>query len=379
MKSFISGKKTWIWLTVLLLLFIGIIYFVTPKKPEEYPDYVADSPSPTGVKAFYTYLKNENNHVQRWTHNPGLLPKEEKQQLLIMSGPSIIPEQDVLQDYISFMEAGNTILLLKANPEGMFDVTTEPIMGEDVDTTLYDDNEISYQAVNNDAVRITPDVDDNVLLEDDHGTIAMKKDYQDGALITAVSPDWIMNDKIAEKDHVDLLFSLIEEENHDWDSVYFDDYMHGSENASSINTLYPKWFLITGFQAILLIIMLLWYRGKRFGRVIVPREEMVRFSNERIRALAAWYRRGHLYDDSFRHQVEYVRFLMQEQWGIAYHKDWEDIAPQLERRVKSIAGEDVLTFLNGLQRVLEKKNMNKQEYLLWSKRIDTLQKEVEEA
>src|SRR5699024_5285501 len=112
-------------------------------------------------------------------------------------------------------------------------------------------------------------------------------------------------------------------------SIYFDEYIHQSGNALSFTALYPNWLLMIGFQAFLFTILWLWYKGKRFGTVIIPREATIRFSDERIKALAAWYKRGRLYYDSFVMQADYLRILLQERWGVPYHKNWLEIAPTL--------------------------------------------------
>ena len=78
-------------------------------QPKDYPAYVSDSPSPTGVKAFYTYLNKEMGSVNRWTHPPNLLPASDENQLLVMVEPSIIPDTEEMEAYIHFMKTGNTI------------------------------------------------------------------------------------------------------------------------------------------------------------------------------------------------------------------------------------------------------------------------------
>ena len=47
----------------------SVIFSYSPKL-KSYPIYVSDSPSPTGVKAFYTYLEKKENGVKRWSHSP---------------------------------------------------------------------------------------------------------------------------------------------------------------------------------------------------------------------------------------------------------------------------------------------------------------------
>ena len=44
---------------ILLILFSSQLLSQHHKQLKDYPAYVSDSPSPTGVKAFYTYLDNE--------------------------------------------------------------------------------------------------------------------------------------------------------------------------------------------------------------------------------------------------------------------------------------------------------------------------------
>lgn len=371
MKQLMSGKGPIFWLVIVLFLFIGISFLVTPTKPQEYPDFASDSPSPSGTKAFYTYLEHEKNHVGRWRQTPDFLPQDDSNQLLLMVEPSFISDKGVMDDYISFMESGNTILLLKVNPEGMFDVRTEPVESDDEDKTVTDSEGDVYQAERGSPFRIDSD-DDDILLQDDLGTIATEKEFHDGALITAVTPEWISNDKITDEDHIELLFSMMDES--DWDGIYFDEYMHEPDNVIAA---YPGWILMAGFQVALLAILWLWYKGKRFGGIVVPREATVRFSDERIRALAAWHRRLRLYHDSFRMQADYLRILLQERWGIPYHKEWIDITTQLEKRDINMSQEDIQSIISGVTRVLTNKDMNKKEFLFWSERLDTLRKEVE--
>lgn len=378
MKQLFLGKGTLLGIAVLLIVFIGIKYIITPDKSDEYPNFVSDSPAPTGVKAFYTYLKNEKKDVGRWSHAPALLSEKSDGQLLIMVEPSFTPDKSTMNNYTSFMETGNTILLLKANPDGMFDLRTEPTITEPGEGELQDKNEATYQAEKLSPFRIRTNDDDNVLFHDDAGVLAMKRSYHDGTLITAVAPNWITNDKILDGDHLELLLSLIHEENQEWKTIYIDEYIHEPKNAASITTLYPDWLLIIAFQIILLAIIWLWYQGKRFGTIVVPREETARFSDERIRALAAWYQRGHLYYDSIQIQADYLKLLLQERWGIPYRKDWTDITEPLERKQTTVSDEDVPSFLSGLTHILRKGSISKQEYLLWSKNLDELRKEVEE-
>lgn len=372
-----SSRKIWMWLSGLVILFLLVSYFIQSYNPKTYPSYVSDSSSPTGVKALYTYLHDEYD-VKRWTHSPDLLSKGSNQ-LLIMVEPYFTPEQEEMSAYQAFMEAGNTIVLLKSNPKGMFDVNALPVAIDFEDNDDYkvrDENGVEYSADVSSSVRIINADQDDIILEDEHGIIAVSRSVGEGKLIVSITPEWVMNQNLLNYDHIPLVLSLLESDNSH--TYIIDEYLHGDKNGATVFTLYPGWFLVLILQGALLTILWLWYKGKRFGPVVVPREETVRFSDEGIRALSAWYLRGRYYHDSLSIQADYVKLLLQEKWGIAYHKEWSDISPKLEQRWITQKPSDIKTYLQDLTRVLTTENLSKQEYLLWSKKLDELRKEVEQ-
>src|SRR5690606_22417663 len=97
-----------------------------------------------------------------------------------------------------------------------------------------------------------------------------------------------------------------------------DEYSHQSSQLANVTEIYPKWLLVLGLQLIILTLLWLLYRGKRFGPIRTPRESYVRFSDEHITSLAAWYEKGKLYNDSLKTQADYVKMLLREKWGIPY-------------------------------------------------------------
>ncbi|MEH7415370.1 DUF4350 domain-containing protein [Neobacillus drentensis] len=373
-----SKIRGWFWFAILLLLFIGVSYFSFTPKPKVYPNYVSTSPAPTGTKALFTYLKKEKG-VKSWNHSPNLLPNWDKNQMLVMVGPAFTPEKELMQAYADYMNAGNTILLLQTNPKGMFDLEADFIEKDHAEsenwTRVKDQNHKSYKAEVNSDVRIRTVKGDELLLSDPYGPIAIKRTYGKGHLIAAITPEWLTNDKLLKKDHLPLSFQLLNQDNPD--TLLFDEYTHVGENESSILTVYPMWFLVLIFQGIFLIMLWLWYKGKRFGPLLSPREEWVRFSDEGIQAIAAWYLKGRRYQDSLQIQADYVKVLLQEHWHVPYSKEWQDLTPYIERKWIKIPSHEMKTFLNGLAAILNKEKINKQEYLLWSRKLEELRNEVE--
>jgi len=366
-----SNRRAWMWLTVLLILFMLISYFFLSKVPKQYPHYVSESPSPTGVKGFYTYLQQETD-VKRWTHSPNLLKNSEDGQVLIIVEPYFIPEQKEIDAYQHFMEAGNTILLFMNNPKGMLNIETEMVGTNLGSVKVFNNQGNTYHAEINTTVRLQTNHEDEILLKDGDGTLALKRSFGKGQLIASVSPEWLINSKLEMEDHIPLLISLVNEGN--GQVFLFDEHIHGGQNAPTALTLYPKWFLLMLLQGCLLVILFLWINGKRFGPIIVPREETVRFSDEGLKALASWFKLGKLYKDSLMIQADYIKQLMHERWGISINSDWNELSAYFAKMVSI----DSKHFINDLKIVLEKDKLSKQEYLLWSRRLDRLRKEVEE-
>jgi hypothetical protein len=370
-----TNKQAWIWVSVLLVIFVVINYYSLSFKPRPFPAYVSNSPSPSGVKALYTYLHDEMGSKQ-WTGFPDNLPKTDENQLLVMVEPAI-PNKEEMSAYVNFIKAGNTILLLKSNPKGMFDIGTvsSPEINDNPNK-IYDENKKGYEAENSSSVRLENRSGDQTLLHDKFGIIALQKAIGRGKLIVSITPEWMTNEQLLKKDHLSLVLMLVEKGYPD--KVLFDEYLHGNQSEANKLTVYPKWFLLMILQVIFLMILWLWYKGKRFGPISFPREEVVRFSDEGIQALTAWYLRGGFYHESIVIQAEYVKGLLQERWGISSNRDWLELALFFERNFVQIPVSEIHPLLTGLVQVLKKEKISKQEYLLWSRNIDRLRKEVEQ-
>lgn len=377
MQNQSSNKKLWIVLSVLLLLFLLLSYFFQPKRPEPYPDYVSESPAPNGTKAIFTYLKEETGNVKRWSKTPNRLPENEKDHVLLMIKPNAVPNSEELQEYKNFMEKGNTILLFMESPDSLFDLGLEPVEEAQESEAIFDEAGKKYEAETSFSQRLVTNPGDRVLLYDEAGSIALKRPVGDGQLIVSIFPEWLQNEEILKKDHVELVVSLLNEAN--GDSFLFDEYIHKGKNSGGTAAAYPMWFILFLVQGAILAAIWIWHQGKRFGPIYSPREETVRFSDEGIQALAAWYMRGQNYHDSLVIQADYVKLLLQERWHIPYRKEWKEIAGQLEHKWgMGITRIELDEFLAGLTEVLQRRDLTKQEYVLWSKKIDRLRKVVEE-
>lgn len=371
MQKSTSNSKLWYWGVAVLVLLLASTYFLDKKQPQQYREYVSESPSPTGLKALYTYLKDEKKNVQRWRHSPKHLNADATKQTLVMAEPTSMPDGAEMDAYMQFMDAGNTIILWARKPQGWFGLSTEPIDGEGTGKVL-DRNGDEFDAILAYDERLISAPDDQVLLHDEYGPIALKRKVGDGQLIVSLFPNWLKNAELPEEDHVPLVISMLNEAG--GDTFLFDEYIHGEKGTGAVLVLYPQWFLLIMFQLGIMAILWLWYKGKRFGPVIIPREETVRFSDESIRALAAWYMRGRRYQDSLAIQADFLKQIFKER-GLSFQNGWTDFTAYFLQ--KGWQKEEADVFLQGLDGVLKKETISKQEYLLWSKKIDRVRKEVE--
>ncbi|WP_040208932.1 DUF4350 domain-containing protein [Neobacillus jeddahensis] len=367
-----KSTKPWVLLAVLLVLLLLVSYISFSPKAQTYPDYALESPSPTGLKAIYTYLEKEMD-VTVWSKSPDMLPNGGKKLLMMVEPPENMKNEE-MQRYNTFMKQGNTILLLADNPKGRFAVET--FSNENmVAANLYDNNNIVVKAQLNSKYRLKSLKQDKVLIHDNLGAIALQRTFGKGQLIVAVTPEWLTNKQILKFDHLSKLLDFIDDGNST--TIMFDEYIHGESNVSNLFMVYPKWFLFLLLQGIFFTLIWFWYKGKRFGPIFLAREDSVRFSDEGIQAIAAWYIKGKRYQESLRIQADYVKLLLQEHWQIPYRKEWIELASTFEKKRVQLPANEIGPLLTGLSTVLEKKVLTKQEYLLWSRKLDQLRKEVE--
>ncbi|MDY0408893.1 DUF4350 domain-containing protein [Paracerasibacillus soli] len=181
-------RNSWLWLVVVLGLFFIASYFFQPYQQKDYPAYLTTSPSPTGVKAFYTYLERELATVKRWNRSPSKLSDQANNEVLVMIEPSVMATEDQIDAYVDFMWHGNTIMLFQRNPDELFGLTTESILynGE---KTIYDKNGDTYEAEVSYRYRLVPNIDDEILIYDNSGPIALKRSFGKGELIVSLFPE----------------------------------------------------------------------------------------------------------------------------------------------------------------------------------------------
>lgn len=363
-----------------IFLFIGLGMFLMPQKQAIYPAYATESPSPTGVKAFFTLLE-KNISVATWKKPSLALPLMSSRQLMIMVAPSTPLNSNEIEQWTQWLETGNQLWLLDRNPKGLFNLHTSPINQEISQettplTTVWGSKEWegTYHATLETNVRLVAESKDQILLKDQHGVVALSRSYGKGDLMVLLAPEWVTNGIILQHDHLQLVLPFLLRA--DPKVIWFNDFVHRNINLPTALSVYPQWFLILLTQVALSFLLWLWYKGKRFGSVQIPRESAVRFGDERIRATASWYERGKFYKASLSIQAEFLRHTVQERWGIPTNLTDSEFIEAALQRIPADKQQQWLQHWRGLKDAYTNK-ISLQTYLTWSKRLDDMQKEVE--
>lgn len=370
----LSQNKLLLWLGIIVLALVIVSFFGQRNELKQYAPFVSDSPSPSGTKALFTYLSEQGIKTSRWYHQADLLVQE-KDSILLMIEPYFIPSEEEVAYYEEFMEKGNTILLFSNQPRDLFEINTS--FSTEVDESeefIYKDK--SYRLVIDDMESLDPLDDDRILLANDLGVYGLERSYGEGRLVVVKSSNLLRNDNLLVEEHAEFVTDLLDDFYLAGFEVKFDEYIHEAKVVASYIRAYPFWFLVLVLQLFIVSALYLLYKGKRFGPIYTPREELVRFSDESIVALASWHMKAQRYQDSLRIQADYVKQLMYNNWSVPYHLSWEDCEEHLKQKW-AIRAEDIEQFVRELSRVLQENRLNKNDYIKWSKRLDDLRKEVE--
>lgn len=380
LKNMEPRTKTLIALILVIILFSFISILLVPQTPKSYPAYVIDSPSPTGLKGLYSLLDEQlNGQLRLWNQSPQELSLKKSNQLMIMIEPFNTLDTDETNILIDWMKAGNNILLVTEKPDAYFNQTVAWVPENNNEqlstiTGFYTLNG-TYTGFVNTSVRLIPEANDKILLIDDYGVLATSKNYGEGKLFTLITPDWFTNKSILEHNHLDIILPFIEFSQSK--VVLFNDYIHGYENKPTILEIYPDWFIFLFLQTLLILLLWLWYKGKRFGPIETPREWVVRYGDERIRAIAAWYERGGFYKESLLIQEEFLLDTIKTKWGISTKNDSIEHMKVAEYKLPTDAREKWINSWKSFQEIKLTKKVSHKEYLKWSKELEEMRKEVE--
>jgi hypothetical protein len=374
-KNSNQPSSTWIIIVILLILFFGLGTLLIPNKQTDYPDFISQSPSPTGVKALYTFIENQQKQVQVWESPVEQLPKASKQFMLLIEPPMFSEEEQ--EKWIKWMKRGNDLWLIAKYPEDFFDAKTNKVeSAKNSPIKQIQTNDGSYEASVETSLRLVPKAGDEIIFEDASGPIAITRSYGKGELTVLLTPEWFQNKNILKNDHLPLILALFERV--DPEVVWFNDYIHGFNSQFAILEAYPEWFILSFAQVALFVLLWIWSKGRRFGPVETPREWVVRFGDERIKAQAVWYQKGEFYQETVEQQLEYLRLIIQEKWGISANSETREFIDLTKRRLPLSKQHKWENDWSEINIITNTEKVSHKQFLKCSKLIDDIRKEVQE-
>lgn len=376
-------RRTWPVIGSVFLLIAVLIFIFAPQQPKAYPPYVANSASPTGIKAWQTYLKNHFQQVSLWKKPVQALNDSSSGQLMIIIEPSLQLSTEEAAAWTGWLAGGNTLWLLASNPDGVFALETAAAEdpGGNANKTMprkvtgYAEFEGGYQAVVDTGFRLRPGSADQVLLEDSAGVLAISRRYGQGKLMVLLCPQWLTNESLLENDHLALVLPFPAKAKPNL--IWFNEYLHGYRGTEALFDPYPGWYLIILLQSAIALLLWLWRQGRRFEPARIPREMAVRFGDERIRALAAWYERGGFYKESLLIQEEYLHQTIRNKWGISEKSEDQEYEAKARRQIKKDFVDLWLQYWRQTKELAPAAKVSAKHYLRWSNRLAFMQREVE--
>ena len=371
--KFIKDKKAILLFLGLFTLLIVASYYLTEPALEEYPAYRVDSPAPDGTKAFYQSLNELNLPVERFTNHPRQLRTESKTGLFLFNPPMFM-EADLVNQYLGFVEAGGTLFFITDQPVELFNLNIKPVdISEDEGMVAISDE--AYRGSLNSWMRLVPEPNDETLISDDYGVIALSKPYGSGQIVQIVEPSWFSNESILENDHLAIIAEGFDLQK--FDQLYFETYHYITETSLSVLDVTPDPIILLSLIVLTVAVLYLWQKGKRYGPARGLREQDVRFGDERIRALANWQIKGRNYHEALTTQVDYLKLSIFERTGLPITASKVDYQNVLERLLINHKQKSIRAFTDQLEAVLDSDQVNKQEFLEWTKRIEQIQRGVE--
>ncbi|TCS93871.1 DUF4350 domain-containing protein [Hazenella coriacea] len=400
-------SKTWI-LFIPAMIVCGIIAFALSQwftVPSKLP-YSVESPKNTGVKALYLLLQKRNNQVGIWNQDYTNLPKSTNDTLMMIHPQEKPPNQEQMQHLLNWVEKGNQIVLWDAPKNSwaksfQFNTSSCKSLISFRETIPKIDNpwlkEIKSMKWSNDCITPSKEIKPIIVSQHDEILVASRS-VGKGSIVFIPDSEMLANKKIDHDDHILLPLAFVDGGE---GKVWFDETIHSwppklvaspekkqplsldvsskDETDPTIFNLLQQDVWLIFIELLILLVLLLYAKGKRFA---APRFEEVkeqRNALEYIETLTKWYQRMNL-----RNEILYGQFeRLQSQILLSFYLP-EDVSPQLlhQQLEQGLGAEfcqrykEMTLFITQLKKSKQKIAQNS--FMEWSLKIDSLRRELEQ-
>ena len=354
------------------LIILNTITYVKKEKPldtEIAPNRSTYHSGPTGTRALYDFLSESGHKVIRWREAPERLLSSsgERIQTLVVIGTVQLPfTQEQAQAVLNWVSRGGRLVLIDRDPPNFLlpksgdwlinmkgfqfpSPTVDPANPKEMTETVSALQPVQPTLFTNDVqsvmpsrfaarVRITPaksrdfdkDWEERVTGEDEMSPApvthvadeqgAFLVDYAHGAgrIIILSDPYIVANGGIALKDNLQLAVNAITSSG---GLIAFDEYHQGRGiTRNALATYFAGTpVLPIAAQLVLLVLLILWTRGRRFGRPLPLVQVDRRSSLEFVASMAELQERSRAFDLAIENIYSRTRRVLARHAGVEYN------------------------------------------------------------
>lgn len=321
-------------LILLIALLIGFGFMMLSKwESKNKAPFSAENANPEGIKALYKLYQVRGYETKLWKQDYQELPNTNQDLLLIVNPEVKAPDRQKLQMLKNWVAKGNTIVLwapIESEWTKAFEFKGMACMNslqKRVTPVISDAWLQQIKRFNwSGGTCVLPQMDqENILVDHTYASLMVKRSVGKGTIYFIPEVMMITNNQIDQLDHLYLPIAIAE-----WTKgvIWFDESVHPwpppaqpQENTTpnelneqeeeaakppSIFDLFnfDSWVIL--LQILLLILLFLYAKGKRFAAARVKWKKERRNSMEYIEAIANWYHRSGLRKEVL---VEFQRML----------------------------------------------------------------------
>ncbi|HCQ20695.1 MAG: hypothetical protein AN483_03275 [Aphanizomenon flos-aquae MDT14a] len=237
------------------------------------------SRAPDGYGAWYAFMQEKQISIQRWQKPFSDLPTT-KNPVTLLQVNSDFKDMETYPQQEEWVKKGNTLVILgikRPVTAAAFSTQHESAFGEvKIDTSR----------------RYNRNKGEQVILEDKFGAIIWQRKFGQGKVILVTTP-YLAANAYQEKDgNFKLLGDLVTKNSQ---KIFIDEYIHGYKDKDiqekvgeeSIFNYFAKTPLLPAFiQGIILLLVLIWAKNRRFGKPATLKTPVIDNSQAYIHALA---------------------------------------------------------------------------------------------
>ena len=381
-------------LTIILtfVVIIGLLALVSSiryvRKEKEQDSEIAPNRStyhsgPTGVRAFFDFLHESGYKVIRWRDQPQKLLTDAGKDIktFVVVGQTRVRFTDAeLEALTKWIAAGGCYVIIDRNPlneEKEKDKTSWDIISRQLDFPAFDVNPANVQQMTGDVVALQPvqptvythniqsvlpsrfasrmtvvppeevePQDDDappfgetegkspapvVHVADDKGALLIDYTYGSGRVVLLSDPYIVSNSGIKLNDNLQLALNILTARE---GLIAFDEYHQGK---GPIQNSFAGYFegtpvLLIAGQVGLIVLLVLWTKGNRFGRPLPLRQVDRRSSLEFVASMAELQQRARAFDLAIENIYTRMRRVLARHAGVDYNSPRSEIASRIASR-----------------------------------------------